>query len=52
MQDYCLDGRPIAKMIDCRLQHMTNVAARPSRRAAVAIAQLTMALLIREGAPR
>ena len=52
MQDYCLDGRPIAKMIDCRRQPMTNVAARPSRRAAAAIAQLTTPRLIRAGAPR
>ena len=52
MQDYCLDGRPIARMIDCRRQYMTNVAARPSRRAAPAIAQLTTARLIRAGAPR
>lgn len=41
MQDLCLDGRPIERMIDCRRQHMTNVAARPTRRAATAIAQLT-----------
>ena len=52
MQDYCLDGQPIARTIDCRRQHMTNVAARPSRRAAPAAAQLTTALLIRAGAPR
>jgi len=52
MRDYCLDGRPIARMIDCRRQLMTNAAARPSRRAASAIAQLTTALLIRAGAPR
>jgi hypothetical protein len=51
MQDYCLDGRPIARMIDCRRQPMTNVAARP-RQAAAAIAQLATALLIRAGAPR
>jgi len=52
MQDDCLDGRSIARMIDCRRQHMMNAAARPSRRAAAAIAQLTTALLIRAGAPR
>jgi hypothetical protein len=52
MQDYCLDGRPIARMFDYRRQHMTNVAARPSWRAAAAIAQLTTARLIRAGAPR
>ena len=52
VQDYCSDGRPIARMIDCRRQHMTNVAARTSRRAAAAVAQLTTALLIRVGAPR
>lgn len=52
MQDYCLDGRPIAKVFDCRRQPMTNVAARTSRRAASAIAQLTTARLIRAGAPR
>ena len=52
MQDYCLDGQPIARTIDCRRQHMTNVAARTSRRAAAAIAQLTAARLIRAGALR
>jgi hypothetical protein len=52
VQDFCLDGRPIARMIDCRRQHMTNVAARPSRRPATAIAQPTTALLIRAEAPR
>jgi hypothetical protein len=52
MQDYCVDGQPIARMIDFRRQHMTNVAARTSRRAAVAFAHLTTALLIRAGAPR
>jgi hypothetical protein len=52
MQDYCLDGQPIAMMIDCRCQHMTNVAARTSRGAAAAIAHLTTALLNRAGAPR
>lgn len=45
MQDYCLDGRPIARTIDCRRQPVMNVAASPSRRAAAAIAQLTTALL-------
>jgi hypothetical protein len=51
MQDYCLDGRPIAKVFDCRRQPMTNVAA-TSRGVAAAIAQLTAARLIRAGAPR
>jgi hypothetical protein len=52
MQDDCLDGRPIARMIDCRRQPTTNAAAGPSRRAGSAIAQLTTARLIRAGAPR
>jgi hypothetical protein len=52
VQDFCLDGRPIARVIDCRRQPITNVAGGPSRWAAPAVAQLTTALLIRVGAPR
>jgi hypothetical protein len=32
--EFCLDGRPIARMIDCRRQSMTNLAAGTSRWAA------------------
>ena len=32
MQDFCLEGRPIARLIDCRRQPMTNVAVWPSLR--------------------
>jgi hypothetical protein len=52
VQDFCLDGRPIAKTIDYRRQHMTNVAAGHSLRAAAVIAEMTTALLIRAGAVR
>jgi hypothetical protein len=52
VQDFCLDGRPIARMIDCRRQPLTNVAARLAWRAAMAVAELTTPILIHAGAPR
>jgi hypothetical protein len=40
VQDPCLDGLPIASIVDCRPQNIANLTTRPSRRLKTAASEI------------